>query len=70
MDLDDPVDFNGRNNTKALIRSRWLGRELGEKEPTAADLLLFPLPDVLRRTDLSSKDFEHVTWCMAYREIL
>jgi hypothetical protein len=68
--LETNVEYHGRANNHLLVRSRWVGREVGELEPTSVFILTYSNPEVLTRVAVESKDFEHVTWGMANTEVL
>jgi hypothetical protein len=68
--LETSVDYHGRANNHLLVRSRWVGREVGELEPTSVFILTYSNPEVLDKVTFESNDFEHVTWGMANTEVL
>jgi len=63
--LDTPLTYHGHSYDQILIRSRWAGYELGGDKSTSVFVLVPPSPEVLNKNEVTSKDFEHVTWALA-----
>ena len=63
LELDQPFEYQSRQHREVLIRSRWEGHAVGEREPTSVFILLPRNPDTLEGLD--SADFEQVAWGMA-----
>ena len=66
--LEGDIEYEGRRHSQALIRSRWEGHDVGEKEQTSVFILLPRKPSVLSKTPLDQADFDHVAWGMARTE--
>ena len=57
--VDTPVEYDGRSYDYFLLRSRLVGHEIGDAEPTSVFILL--VDDVQRALDgFNVGDFEHV----------
>ena len=65
ISLDQPFEYEGRRRGHVLIRSRWEGHAVGDREPTSVFILLARDGKILDGPAMSSEDFEHVAWGMA-----
>jgi hypothetical protein len=63
--LSEPFFYNEIENTHLLIRSRWEGFQIGEKEPTSVFIFLIPDHSFLKEP-LDIDKFYHVAWGMSY----
>ena len=61
VELEDPFAYNGRENARLLIRSRWKGETL-ENGKTSVFILLIPDPALVNENKIELEKFEHVAW--------
>lgn len=66
LSLDEPFEYGGRQHRHVLIRSRWNGHVVGDREPASVFILLARDGKVLDGPSASSDDVEHVGWGMAH----
>lgn len=66
LSLDNPIEYDGRIHAQLLIRSRWDGHSIGEKEPTSVFILLVPDPTVLDVSAVDPATVHQVAWGMAH----
>ena len=58
---DRPVDYEGRSYDNFLLRSRWVGHEIGDGTATSVFVLL--VPDMGKpRSGFNVEDFHHGAW--------
>jgi hypothetical protein len=65
LELDQPFAYENREHRVVLIRSRWEGHAVGERESTSVFILVARNPNALKGPSLDSADFEQVAWGMA-----
>jgi hypothetical protein len=65
LQLDQPLEYQNRRHREVLIKSRWQGHAVGDREPTSVFILLGRASDVLPRVTFDLADFDHVAWGMA-----
>lgn len=59
--LDEPFEYNGRNNDKILIRSRWEEATIKDSD-VSVFVLLIPHAELIKYEKIDVEEFEHVTW--------
>ena|SRR5579871_876012 len=60
---DAPVDYEGNVYHRFLLKSRWIGRSIGESKPTSVFILL--VRDSQNVNDgFEIAEFHHVAWGM------
>jgi len=64
VELEDPFDYNGRENARLLVRSRWKGETL-ENGDTSVFILLIPDPALVNENEIELEKLEHVAWGLA-----
>ena len=62
LELDQPLEYQNRRHREVLIRSRWQGHAVGDREPTSVFILLGRTSDALQKEAFDLTDFEHVAW--------
>lgn len=66
LKLDTSIEYDGNTYNYLLLRSRWQGSEIGDKEPTSVFVLL--VGDVQNVSNgFDTNEFLHVAWGMAHR---
>jgi hypothetical protein len=65
LQLQRPFSYEGRQHNQILVRSREQGHPLGGSQPTSVFTLLIIDPSVLEYPEVSSKDFDFVSWSEA-----
>jgi hypothetical protein len=63
--LSQSFFYHQIENTHLLIRSRWQGFQIGDREPTGVNILLIPNDSFLKEP-LDIDKFYHVAWGMVY----
>jgi len=59
--LDTTIEYDGRFYKNLLLKSRWMGHHIGQKEPTSVFILLVPDAAAVQ-TGFSPHDLYHVAW--------
>jgi len=62
-----PYTFRRFECPNILIRSRWVGCEVGDKEPTSVFILIVPDQSLLEHEPIDPKDFIFDAWGMCYK---
>jgi hypothetical protein len=60
--------FRGIETQKMLVRSRWKGHEVAQKEPTSVFILMIPDEGLLETEPINVKDFIFDNWGMCSKE--
>jgi len=63
--IDEPFQYEGKLQEYFLIRSKWEGELISDKEQCAVFILLVPDMKLLANQKINAEDFEHVAWGFA-----
>src|SRR2546429_1344745 len=66
LKLSDPFEYEGHEYQHLVIRSRWAGHEIGEREPTSVFVLLAPDFRLIDQGEFEVDKLDHVCWGMAH----
>ena len=65
LKLEDPFQYDDQLNTHFLIRSKWVGEEIGTPDLAAVFILLIPTDALLEPEFIDVIKFNHVAWGFA-----
>jgi len=65
VELDNPFDYEGKENQQILIRSRWQGRKIGRLGVTSVFVLLINKKEDVSKPEINIENFNHVVWAEA-----
>ncbi len=65
VDLDKPFQYEGKENSQILIRSRWQGKKISRLGVTSVFVLLINNQQDVSQQQINIDNFNHVAWADA-----
>jgi len=65
VELDNPFQYEGKDNRQLLIRSRWQGKKIGRLGVTSVFVLLINKQEDVSQPDIDIDNFNHAVWADA-----